>query len=560
MTTQAMSTTAAQTVEWVLDGKRVRSPAGSTILEAARDHGVSIPHFCYHPGLTIAGNCRICLVQTNRSPKPVISCSERIVQDLEVQTQSKMAVEAREGVMEFQLINHPLDCPVCDKAGECVLQDYSYDHGPDRSRFADRKNIRHTKRLGPTIEIWGNRCIVCTRCVRFCDEISGTGELCVVERGDRSVVDVFPDVPIDNPLAGNVVDICPVGALIGSDFKFEARVWYLDKTASVCAGCARGCSIEVDSLDGYVKRLLPRHNPHVNDWWMCDYGRYDWRYAHADARLIEPRVAGEPATDGDAIERAASWLRDARVGGKKAAFLVDPFLTCEEAWLVLGLAGALPGSRIAGWLPPAGPAHRFPKGFRISAEKAPNRTGVEAVLGKEIFSRGSDALLQELAAGKVDLLVLFAGFPHADPPASLATATGRARRRIAFAHFDGPWSAAADVVFPSAAPFEKEGTWANEDGRLQRVRSAVKGSTPHPGTQAPAGAPRHALRGVSELQYLQEIQARSGDRQRVLSASGVFRELAQGIVAFQGLSHRDLGEHGALLARGAMAPHAGTSS
>ncbi|MEM7261918.1 MAG: 2Fe-2S iron-sulfur cluster-binding protein, partial [Planctomycetota bacterium] len=225
-------------VDWVLNGEPVQSPAGTTILEAAKAHGAEMPHFCYHPGLSIAGNCRICLVETNRSPKPAISCSERISEGLEVQTHSEKAIEAREGVMEFQLINHPLDCPVCDKAGECTLQDYSYEHGPDASRFVEKKNIRHTKDLGPTIKIWGNRCIVCTRCVRFCDEISGTGELCVVARGDRSVVDVFPGIPIDNPLAGNVVDLCPVGALISKDFMFQSRVWNTEQTETVCGGCA----------------------------------------------------------------------------------------------------------------------------------------------------------------------------------------------------------------------------------------------------------------------------------------------------------------------------------
>ncbi len=525
-------------IEWVLDGRRVSSPAGTTILEGARAHGVSIPHFCYHPGLAIAGNCRICLVQTNRSPKPVISCSERISQDLEVMTQSPMAVEAREGVMEFQLINHPLDCPVCDKAGECVLQDYSFDHGPDRSRFLDPKNIRHTKRLGPTIEIWGNRCIVCTRCVRFCDEISGTGELCVVERGDRSVVDVFPGVPIDNALAGNVIDICPVGALIGSDFKFEARVWYMDKTQSICAGCARGCNIEVHALDGYLKRLVPRENAAVNEWWMCDYGRYDWRYAHADERVRACHREGVAIADEKALEGAAGALRAAAAAGERVAFIVDPFLTCEELHLVQSLARRFQNALTAGWLPPPGRAERFPKGFTISAEKAPNRRGAEAILGADLFGAAQRRVQEALQSGQVSLAVVFAGFPHADPPMEWRTALRGARARIAFSLFDGFWSAGAAYLFPAASPFEKEGTWVNEDGRLQRVRSAAKPSTAFPGTTSVQGTPRTALSARSELQLLQELLVRLGERQRVLSAAGVFRELAEESAAFRGLSHR----------------------
>ena len=532
-------------VEWVLNGQRVKSPAGTTILEACREHGVEIPHFCYHPGLSIAGNCRMCLVETNRSPKPVISCSERIVPDLEVQTESEMAVEARNGVMEFELINHPLDCPVCDKAGECVLQDYSFDHGPDRSRFNDNKNIRHTKRLGPTIEIWGNRCIVCTRCVRFCDEISGTGELCVVERGDRSVVDVFPDIPIDNALAGNTIDICPVGALIGSDFKFEARVWFMDRTESVCAGCARGCNIEVQSLDGYLKRLVPRENREVNDWWMCDGGRYNWRYAHSDDRVRQAESAGAIVGVNEAHNAAADLVRAAREGNRRIGLLVDPFLTCEEAFLAKELVGD--GASIGGWLPEQGEGAKFPGGFTISEEKAPNRTGVEAVLGREVFGTDASALQKALGAGDIDLLLVFAGFPDPPKDAAWTGAIGKAKERIAFALFPGAWSAGADVVIPAASPFEKEGTYANEDGRLQRVRASVKPGGSMPGTTSAQGEPTGVLTDHHELSALQEIGVTAGQRSRTLSAAGVFRQLAETTEPFSGLTHRDLPREGAVL-------------
>ena len=537
----------ADRVEWVLNGKRVQNEAGMTILEAARTHGVEIPAFCYHPGLTIAGNCRICLVETNRSPKPAISCSERIAPDLEVQTHSPMAVEAREGVMEFQLINHPLDCPVCDKAGECVLQDYSYDHGPDRSRFNDPKNLRHTKRLGPTIEIWGNRCIVCTRCVRFCDEISGTSELCVIDRGDRAVVDVFPGIPIDNPLAGNTIDVCPVGALIGNDFMFEARVWYMDHTASVCAGCARGCNIDVQSLDGYLKRLIPRENPEVNEWWMCDFGRYGWRYVHADDRVVECLAGGAAIPATEAIDACVELIDRAREKGQRVGFLVDPFLTCEELHLVSILAGGFENAPVAGWLPPAGEAHRFPKGFKISAEKAPNRRGVEAILGSETFGKKAKALLGELNAGNIDLLILFAGFPNGDPPDEWHAAVAQASHRVAVTSFDGAWSQGADVVLPSGTPFEKEGTYVNEDGRVQRVRSAAQPWTALPGTESVQGAAHRALRAETELHLLQEILCRLGVRERRLTSAGVFRDLARARSPFEGMTHSDLPAHGAPL-------------
>ncbi len=524
-------------VDWTLNGEPVQSPPGLTILEACQREGVELPHFCYHPGLSIAGNCRICLVETNRSPKPAISCSERISPGLEVQTHSEMAVEAREGVMEFQLINHPLDCPVCDKAGECVLQDYSYEHGPDRSRFVESKNIRHTKDLGPTIEIWGNRCIVCTRCVRFCDEISGTGELCVTGRGDRSIIDVFPGVPLDNPLAGNVVDICPVGALISKDFLFQSRVWNVDRTDSVCAGCARGCNVEVEANAGYVKRLMPRANLEVNDYWICDYGRYDYRYTHSDDRLTAARFEGDSVPDRKAITAAAELLKQAQ----QSAIVVDPFLTVEEAWLVKRLAEAN-GCLVAGWLPPRGEEMNFPSGFKISSEKAPNRLGIEAVLGEGVFSTAAQELKSKLDSDGIDTLLLFAGFPHGQIDSELTGVVDRAKNRIVFALFEGPWSEGADVVIPAAAPFEKEGVYVNEDGRAQRVRSKDRDlSSAQPGLDTAA---IENPRMTPESVRIQELAAALGQSDRRLSASAIFRQLSEAIETFGGLSHRSIGSQG----------------
>ena len=509
-------------VNWVLNGKPVQSPAGTTIFEAAKALETEIPNFCYHPGLTIAGNCRICMVESNRSKKPVISCSERVAEGLEIQTDSPMAIEARNAVMEFQLINHPLDCPVCDKAGECVLQNYSYDHGPDRSRFDEDKNIRHTKELGPTIDIWGNRCIVCTRCVRFCDEVSGTGELCVVERGDRSVVDVFPTVPIDNPLAGNVVDICPVGALISNDFKFEARIWNMRKTDSVCAGCARGCNVEVQSLDGFVKRLVPRENMDVNQWWMCDEGRYDYRYNLADTRVEACAKDGAPAEDHDVHETLAQWIEDP---GGTLGILVDPFLTCEEAFLVDQIAQQASNALVGGWKSVEGTAQSFPGKFTISAEKAPNRLGVEAVLGKLVFGSQGQALRTALEKGQVSTLLVFAGFPHPDPDAAWVQAIGKAKKRAVFAVQSGAWTEGAQLVLPAASPFEKDGTYVNEDGRLQRVRSF----------RAPG-----EVEWGHDLQRLQAVMRSAGLTPRSLSSSAVFRQLAEVKKPFQGLTHSAL--------------------
>ncbi len=516
-------------VNWVLNGREVQSPAGMTIFEAAKALEVEIPNFCYHPGLTIAGNCRICMVESNRSKKPVISCSERVAEGLEIQTESPMAVEARNAVMEFQLINHPLDCPVCDKAGECILQDYSYDHGPDRSRFDESKNIRHTKELGPTIDIWGNRCIVCTRCVRFCDEVSGTGELCVVERGDRSVVDVFPTVPIDNPLAGNVVDICPVGALISKDFKYEARIWNMEKTDSVCGGCARGCNVEVQSQDGFVKRLVPRENPQVNQWWMCDEGRYDYRYLLAEDRVTSCSLDGSEIDDDQAHRTVGEWLSQ---GNGTLGILVDPFITCEEAFLVDQIRKSASDAMVGGWQSKDGVAQSFPGQFTISGEKSPNRLGVEAVLGQATFGQNAKALLQALEQNKIATLLIFAGFPHPEVEDSWISAIGKSQRRATFALRGGEWTKGSGVVIPGSSPFEKDGTWANEDGILQRVRHF----------QGPG-----AVAWGHDLQRLQAMMQTAGIRTRSTSSASVFRELADQQAPFNGLGHSTIPTHGAPL-------------
>ena len=522
----------ATTVTWTLNGKQVESPPGLTIMEAAKLHDLEIPNFCYHPGLSIAGNCRICFVESNRSPKPVISCSERIAEGLEIQTHSEMALEARNSVMEFQLITHPLDCPVCDKAGECVLQDHSYTHGPDRSRFEENKTIRHTKKLGSTISIWGNRCIVCTRCVRFCDEITGTGELCVVERGDRSVVDVFPGLPIENSLAGNVIDICPVGALIGEDFKFEARIWDMKKTSSVCAGCSRGCNIEVQSLDGFAKRIVARENPEVNEWWICDRGRYDYRYLLAADRVTDASAGGEPI-DSDTADSSLNDL--VSENGGIVGILVDPMMTCEELHLVNRLSSTLSDCQVAAWSTADGEAESFPNGFTISSDLHPNRAGVGAIIGKDAFSTVAKGLRRSLDAGDIDLLIVFAGFPHPDLEKKWIESIGKAKVRIVFSLQSGSWCEGADLLLPSTAPLEKEGSYLNQDGRLQRVRTLIAaGQQPFP----------------SELVRLQALLTHLGERPRSVSSSGVFRELASSVEAFSDQSHSTLGESGCVLSSG----------
>src|SRR3989338_1892114 len=284
-----------------IDGRSLTVPAGTTIIQAADQLGITVPRYCYHPGLSIAGNCRICFVEVEKTPKLQIACYTPVAEGMVVSTISEKVLKARQDVLEFLLANHPLDCPVCDQAGECELQNYYMDHGRYDSRFLEQK-VKKKKAivLGATVMLDQERCILCSRCVRFTDEVTKSGEFGIFNRGDHAEVDLYPGKILDNKYSGNVVDICPVGALTDRDFRFKARVWYLSSSPSVCPGCSRGCNTDLHYVldrpylaDGArVMRVKPRYNPDVNQWWMCDEGRYGYKPID-QARLVQPRLRRE---------------------------------------------------------------------------------------------------------------------------------------------------------------------------------------------------------------------------------------------------------------------------
>jgi NADH-quinone oxidoreductase subunit G len=396
------------------------------------------------------------------------------------------------------LINHPLDCPICDKAGECDLQDYTYKYRQGTSRFEEDKQIKHTKDLGPNIRIWGNRCIVCTRCVRFCEEVTGTGELCVIERGDRSVVDVFPGIPIDNPLSLNVVDLCPVGALIDKNFMYQARVWFTKRTESVCASCSRGCNIDVTVLDNDIKRLQPRPNVEVNQYWMCDEGRLNTRYVGSDRRLVKGT--------GSAREVAESG-RKVRLAG-----VISTYATIEEMYLFSKLMEALNAGPVGVLTLTRGEQQKFPSGFTIEADKTPNRAFAAKLFGEDAIATGVSRVVQELQAGTLQGLLLMNGIPDAPLPADLVEAARKAQFLAVSDLLQGPLVEAAHVVLPGTAWAEKDGTFMNFQGRVQRIRKAV---------EPPVSA-------RPEAQWLQEALVALGARPAVVSVEGVFREAMPG--------------------------------
>ncbi|MCR4315534.1 MAG: 2Fe-2S iron-sulfur cluster-binding protein [Planctomycetes bacterium] len=505
---EAVATEQKTTATVTVDGATVEVKKGEMLIEAI-SHLKHIPHYCYHPGLSIAGNCRMCLVTVEGIPKPAIACATEVKDGMICHTLDDKTAEARRIVLEFLLINHPLDCPVCDKSGECMLQDFSYEYGQDRSRFEEHKVTADNKVFSDHVIYDTNRCISCTRCVRFMEEIDGFGGLCMVQRGDHSKVDIFPGRPVDTLLSGNIVDICPVGALLSKDFLYQHRVWWLEKTDSVCPMCSKNCSIEIDTnLEGDVKRIRPRENERVNEWWMCDIGRY------ALTDLAENRLESPAGTEGagksmkDAIQLFASKAAEAK---GKAKVAVSLFASNEEMFLAKKLADKLE-AKIAVIEPAKSDAIKFRK-FEISGDRAANRTGAALILGETasgvddvetviVLGTNPDGSAPEIAKSKAKLLVL------TNKIADLAKK--------------------AVVALPAALFTEREGSYVNHDNHVQRFKRATFPKS-----------------GFGDLQIIAECLKAAGEaRYADLSASGVFDLLAKEIPAFAGMSHRSLGKLG----------------
>jgi len=362
-----------------IDGQEITVEPGTTLLDAAAELGIEIPTFCYHPGLSAPANCRMCLVDSNKSPKPSPACYTGCMDGMEIQTSSEEIETARKSVLEFILLNHPVDCPICDQAGECVLQDHYFNYSTQPSRLKHAKVTKDkAKVLGPNVILDAERCIMCTRCIRFCDEVAGESQLTMTHRGEHTEITTFPGEELDNPYATNVVDICPVGALTSREFRFRSRVWFLQSAESVCDQCSRGCKIRVDTFENVPRRYKPLHNPQVNDWWMCDAGRLSY------SETVEGRMEGPLAPrDGarkvvtvvEAVEAAADVLR-AVSDPSKVAVVTTPSFTNEDAFLVSKLLqGALDGAKVYLGGRAAGDGDEI----LVQPDKNPNRAGVEAI-------------------------------------------------------------------------------------------------------------------------------------------------------------------------------------
>jgi NADH-quinone oxidoreductase subunit G len=527
-------------------------------IQAAQRGGVFIPSYCWHPALTVVASCRMCLVEVGEmkdgkpvmQPKVVPGCQTPVKDGTVIVTNSDRARAAQAGTLESLLLNHPLDCPVCDKAGECLLQDYSYRYGHSQSRMIDDKHTPPNKPdIGPNVTLFTDRCIMCTRCVRFTREVSGEAELQVVNRGDHEQIDIFPGIPLDNKLASNVVDLCPVGALCSKDFLYKQRVWFLKEQKSVCPDCSTGCSIFLGTNKSIVYRLRPRENPLAQGHFMCDDGRLGYHYVNSNERFSQAQIRREGHLVSAPWPEVLTALRQdllaaATRNPSQAVGVLSPFLTCEEAFLLASfLKGLSKQVRLAlGPVPVLGDDDTYPKDrrgrpaqpvkFTIRAEKCPNRRGVEAVLQHFQGSVVPFAdVLRDAGEGKVSALYVAAGYPPREGWNWITEDQAPALEKIATLIvqdlFASSASARAKYVIPSMSFAEKDGTFVNHAGLAQAVRWG----------SSPPGASR------TDGQVFLDLLERRG----LAHAPTLRKELAATVKYFAPLATGELGDFGVKL-------------
>ena len=456
-------------------------------IQAAERLGIDIPRYCWHPGLTVVASCRMCLVETGTRnaetgeiqmmPKLVPACQTPAKDGTVFVTNSQKVHEARARVEEDLLLRHPVDCPICDKAGECYLQDYHFTHGQKERRADIRPFTSRRRDVGPTVTLFVDRCVMCSRCVRFTREISGSSELMVINRGAHEEIDTVPGYPLANKLSGNVVDLCPVGALGDKDFLYQQRVWFMKKHPGVCTGCSTGCSIWVEENQDHVYRLKPRENPFVNHWWMCDEGRYQFHYVHSDARRIGLRrrtETGYAEMDWSALPNEL----DAKLpSAGRLAGVFSPHLTVEEAYLLAKyLRGFDPEAVLAlGPVPVVGEDERFKSGFTIRAEKCPNRRGVEAVIRHFMGSCPTfEELLPRIEQGEFGGVWVTGGYRQPEFSKAIADRFAAVKLLIVQDIFESPLWDIAHYQLSGGTFAEREGSYVNFADRLQGVKWAVR--------------------------------------------------------------------------------------
>jgi NADH-quinone oxidoreductase subunit G len=541
-----------------IDGTWHQFKKGTRVIEACAQAGVYVPRYCYHPKLSSPGNCRMCLIEMgmprigpdrkpelgqdgkpiiNWMPRPQICCAQDVAEGMGVRTNSPLAQECRKGVMEFLLINHPLDCPICDQAGECELQEFSVEYGNAGSRFLENK-VKKPKNveLGPRVTLDDERCILCSRCIRFCNEIAHDDVLGFVDRGSHTVLTAHSGKRLENNYSLNTVDICPVGALTSSDFRFKMRVWFLKETKSICTSCATGCNTIIGTREDIVYRQTPRENDHVNSCWMCDHGRLNFKYLEAANRLLEPQILSAnklAATNWkSAISRAGGQLQ--QVQGPNIAIVASGRMTNEELWLTRKIADLL-DARYIDIVP------RFGKGDEIllSEDRNPNATGAVLILD---LHAGPGANLSRIAdgvrSGEIKTLLVLG-----ENPIKFGVSTEELARLSSFVVVDILSNAAteqAKVVLPAAGFAEKRGSMINGEGRLQRLNRAVR----------PPGSAR------DDWEILRDLLQALGGSDGLFSIDDVFRQMSAEIPQFAHLTLNKIGDLGVHVMNVDESPHA----
>jgi NADH-quinone oxidoreductase subunit G len=531
-----------------IDGVWHQFKKGTRVIEACAQVGVYVPRYCYHPKLSSPGNCRMCLIEMgmprmgpdrkpelgtdgkpiiNWMPRPQICCAQDVAEGMGVRTNSPLAQECRKGVMEFLLINHPLDCPICDQAGECELQEFSVEYGNAGSRFLENK-VKKPKNveLGPRVTLDDERCILCSRCIRFCSEVAHDDVLGFVDRGSHTVLTAHPGKQLENNYSLNTVDICPVGALTSTDFRFKMRVWFLKETKSICTSCATGCNTIIGTREDIVYRQTPRQNDHVNSCWMCDYGRLNFKYLEAENRLLEPQISsGSQLTSTDwktAITQAALQLR--QLYGGNIAIIASGRMTNEELWLTRKIADLL-GVGYIDILPRRGEGDDI----LLSPYRNPNRVGARLILGLNSEPGATlQTIVENVRAGEIrGLLVL------GETPTKIGISEDQLKNLTAFVAMDILSNAAtehATVLLPASGFAEKRGSMINGKGRLQRLNRAVR----------PPGNAR------DDWEILRDLLQALGGGNGLYTIEDVFREMSTEISQFHGLTFNkisDLGVH-----------------
>jgi NADH-quinone oxidoreductase subunit G len=530
-----------------IDGKQIEVEKGTTVIQAAEKLNIDIPRYCYHPGLSIVGQCRICLVEIEKMPKLQVACYTPVTEGMVVNTNNDRVLKARKQVLEFLLVNHPIDCPVCDQAGECFLQEYYMRHGLYDSKMIEDKNKKHKALdIGRHVILDSERCILCTRCVRFCDEVSKTHELGIFNRGDHAELLPYPNTRLDNYYSVNTVDICPVGALTEKDFRFKARVWYLKETDSVCPGCSTGCNISVHTnterkhhADGKnIVRLKPRFNAAVNKWWMCDFGRHGFESTQDETRITSPAMRqGDEwiSTTWDvAFEAIAAKVNHAVNEKAQIGAWLSPQMTNEDLFVAQKFFGEfLNNNKTALWVEPK--EKPYSDTLLIKADKNPNLRGA-AVLGLPPEMEASKRLFNQAWESKLAILFIFHhdlsdAFDHKN----LATAL----KNVPTIVFVGPnknsASDFAHFILPAAAWPEKHGTFTNHAGRVQRIHQAIP----------PLGDAR------AEWQIIKRLAKAVGLSIPYIETEDVFNAIARETPAFAGMSYESIGAAGMTLSENA---------